>query len=906
MADLTQALFRIDPTEGLLQYVQAVKPYHSKVLDVFVEYIYTEPLAVTMQERLQLAIGLEEPVYPITYSCGYGFVWNPYSEAEPADLPQASIVSAQGELAIVATPTPSSSVLALASDLSNYVFPVGAPVTFTTTGTFPTASTPIAQGVTYYVLSATLSTLTVSDVPAGAPITFTSTGTGTLRVTQTNLPYNSFLVSMASPTQFDCVVSNLVTNQLTIATPYIVVGVTPALKRWVVTGNMDSELGAGITLPAPGDIFYVSGNTDPSANIKYTIATVLQNTPVAGQTTVTTVEPVSLVATPTGRVYVPNTVDSVPYLAAGTAIELTSTGTYPVPVTPSTTYYFNPTPTPGVFNLGKTRYPQNYSDIVNVTAVGNGVMKVFRTEPFVPGEMVTVTGTFNGENDGNYLINTITPEGANFRLHVLQHVPQMTPVGSLSDGFMIYTGSFGDPYCAVASSPDLFTSAFFSERIEFEFGPMPVQPYLLDTFSGIGTLNGHTTDSGHTWGVLQDLTDTLDELILDGDGNLTTADVAIWASSDWAIPGPTFFVEVELYVDPIETPNSPPSVTTYFRVFAKEAGITFFGPYVDIRPDDSGTIWVDVFDGVTATPTPSASIDTGVNTGNKVKVKLDVINDNQIEVRVNGTLVYTSGVVVWPALSFVGVNFTNPSGDVSRFRLDRILANGAIVVAPPVGTPTTIFLDTFTGVAAPLNGHVPDLGGTAWVSPVFNLACNLTGTGSVVNGTAGSGGDGRSTITGGKTTVLAEIGFFVEIEVPYLEPIVAGANAPNQSCAVVYDFGLGGEDTLTYVAFITNNLSSGVSTPNTQQIQFIVPGVGIQYHTLSTGSSLPGAHKARLDLYFDGSWDLLWNDALVLSGTGYVSGLAGAVSNDLTVMPNINPPAGGDLPIDRVAFGTLA
>jgi hypothetical protein len=905
MADLTKALFRIDPTEGLLQYVQAVKPYHSKVLDVFVEYVYTEPLYVTMQERMMMTVGLEELVYPIMYSCGYGYVWNPYSEAEPADLPQATIVSAQGELSIIATPTIASSILALTADLSNYVFPVNAPVTFTTTGTFPTASVPIVQGQTYYVLSATLSTLVVSATVAGAPITFTSVGTGTFRVTQINLPYNSFLVTMPVVPQYDCIVTNLSSNQFTLATPYTVISVNPSLKQWNVTGDMHSNLSGSTILPAPGDTVYISGNTDPSANGKYTIATVNAfGVPTAGQTRFTTVEPVSLVATGTGRVYVPNDVDSVPYLAAGTAVEFSSTGAFPVPINGTTTYFFNPTPTPGVFNLGNVRYPQQFSDIVNLTAVGTGVMKIFRGEPFVPGEMVTVTGTFNGENNGDYLINTITPEGSNFRLYVLQHVRQMTPAGFVSDGSMVYTGSYGDPYCAVASSPDLFTSAFFSERIEFDFGPMPVQPYLLDTFSGIGTLSGHSTDSGHTWSVLQDLTDTLDELIRDGNGNLVTSDVNIWAASNWTIPGPNFFVEVELFV------KEKPAGSPYFRVFVKEAAASpFYGPYIDIYPNVNGNIFIDARNGDLTNA--GLVVDTGIPVNTKIKVKLRISTGNTLAAYVNGNLVYTSGTITWPVLTRAGFNFTVPAGDPTQFVLDRIL--GVTTVAlPPSLAPTIRFEDTFTGSAGTVNGHVPDIGGLAWISPIVNLAGTLTGSGLVVNSVPGNGADGNSTLVGGRTQVLAASGYFIEIAVQSIPTIPSGANATlltTQACSIFLDFGLGSEDSMGYLSFNSYGVSSGIGPPNTQTIDFVIPGVGFVNQIISTGTSLPGTHVARLEVQFDGNWRLYWNAALVNSGNTFVSNIGAAVNNNLTVNFFIGTAAFAPHDLvytDRITYGTLA
>lgn len=659
MADLNQALFRIDPTEGLLQYVQTIKPYHSKVLDVFVEYIYSEPCSISMKERLQLEVGLQEFTTPVVYTCGYGYVWSPFDPLAP-DFPTGTVVSATGEFSVVATPTVSSSTLTLTPDITNYIFPVGAPVTFLTSGAFPSASVPIAQGRTYYVLTSTLTTLTVSATVGGTPIIFTTAGTGTLRVRQTNLPYNSFLVSMAAAPQHDVVVSNLTTNQLVVATPFNVASVTPSLNRWRVTGDMTiAPYNA-----APGDTIYVRSNTDPSSNVAHTIASVSF---AAGQTTIIVNESVSLTATATGTVNLPVAADDAPYIQPGTAVKLASTGTFPVPTSGTGTYYFHPSSTPGVFNLASVRYPVRADQIVNLTALNTGQLRMFRAEPFTPGMYVGVTGSFNAENDRSYIINSITPEGSNFRIHVLDAVQQTTPVGTTPDGTMAFLGDYGSPYCAPASTPDLFIASYFSEDIDFQFGPMPVQPYLYDTFSGTGTLSGYTCDSGHQWNIIQ-MVDSLTELVRNGDGQLVTSDTDIWASSNWAIPGGTYYVEAELYVK-----EKPVSSSPYFRLFVKEAGVNFFGPYVDIRPDASGNIFVDARDGNLANA--GLVVDTGIAVNRMIKVRLRVISNNQLQVLVNGVVVYTSGVIAWPTLTQAGFNFTVPAGDASQFLLNKVLGN---------------------------------------------------------------------------------------------------------------------------------------------------------------------------------------------------------------------------------------
>jgi hypothetical protein len=56
MTNLSQTLFRVDPTEGFVQYVNTVKPYHSKILDVLIEYVHTETLTAHFQESIEFTL----------------------------------------------------------------------------------------------------------------------------------------------------------------------------------------------------------------------------------------------------------------------------------------------------------------------------------------------------------------------------------------------------------------------------------------------------------------------------------------------------------------------------------------------------------------------------------------------------------------------------------------------------------------------------------------------------------------------------------------------------------------------------------------------------------------------------------------------------------------------------------
>lgn len=74
---LTNALFRTDPTQGFIDYVQTVKPYHSKILEALVEYIWTEPINVTVCDRLNWDMVFSRPRVPTVYDCGFGVMWDP-------------------------------------------------------------------------------------------------------------------------------------------------------------------------------------------------------------------------------------------------------------------------------------------------------------------------------------------------------------------------------------------------------------------------------------------------------------------------------------------------------------------------------------------------------------------------------------------------------------------------------------------------------------------------------------------------------------------------------------------------------------------------------------------------------------------------------------------------------------
>jgi hypothetical protein len=58
---LINSLFKIDAAEGFVRYTNAVKPYHSKILDILIEYVYKEDIRVKVREDWKIDIGTYDP-----------------------------------------------------------------------------------------------------------------------------------------------------------------------------------------------------------------------------------------------------------------------------------------------------------------------------------------------------------------------------------------------------------------------------------------------------------------------------------------------------------------------------------------------------------------------------------------------------------------------------------------------------------------------------------------------------------------------------------------------------------------------------------------------------------------------------------------------------------------------------
>ena len=89
---------QLDPTDGLIDFVQAVKPYHTKILEISIEHFATDEIRCQVGDNAHLTItfmDVAEEDRHVEYTCGYGLVWNAYGNETPSELPFANLVEAK-------------------------------------------------------------------------------------------------------------------------------------------------------------------------------------------------------------------------------------------------------------------------------------------------------------------------------------------------------------------------------------------------------------------------------------------------------------------------------------------------------------------------------------------------------------------------------------------------------------------------------------------------------------------------------------------------------------------------------------------------------------------------------------------------------------------------------------------
>lgn len=189
VSNVTPNLFRIDPTEAFVQYVQTIKPYHTKILETLVEYVYTEDVNVTIDENLQISTTFITPPIPPTYTCDWGNVWGAFDpEAERIIGADTNTNSFLIEIPPIVSQDFTVSNLASGQCTVDGIITLqwksGTPVEVSSTGTLPQGLLP---NTTYYFIpSETIGVFNLALTPRPQHRTdyvfITDQGSGTLSV----------------------------------------------------------------------------------------------------------------------------------------------------------------------------------------------------------------------------------------------------------------------------------------------------------------------------------------------------------------------------------------------------------------------------------------------------------------------------------------------------------------------------------------------------------------------------------------------------------------------------------------------------------------------------------------------------------------------------------------------------
>jgi hypothetical protein len=562
MTTLRDALFRIEPTRGLVSYTEDVKPYHTKIMDVLIEYVYEERIDVTIQEKWKWEIHWDErwdsnrdadwlaarKPETVTYSCGYGIVWDNVSTVDSNPVTTIVDISPAHHIITSATDTSFNVAGKALNDFANGT-------QFSVSGLIGPSGPIAKQTFTVQGTPQYMNGRTVIPVASTPTITDVSQATAHARVDLLDdyfTPANSFLVSTALPNTYSYVVNNRDANQMSLADRITIVGVNPAAHTWTISGNRvaDIDVGASVYVTSNGvnsnGTYTVSavttsgGNTVitvvepiftsavPSGFLAYAIKpvdeynitsintstrqitvagnhttyvfpnqrltingnaggadgnyTVASVALVSGNTVYTVKNTITTTSTNTGKVFI----ERLPGWTSGTRIKLSGTGVQPAPLATAGEYYFVPTPTPGVFNLGYTRYPQQYSDIVDVTSIGVGDIKISRGELYQPGTAIVVDNTYSPTTRGTYYVRRTVTEGIYTRVFVMQSIHAAHGGTAAVAGNIFSKGNgYSEPaYCPLAKASGLYTDTYVHEHLQFT-----VEVFKRDAISAVAVEN---------------------------------------------------------------------------------------------------------------------------------------------------------------------------------------------------------------------------------------------------------------------------------------------------------------------------------------------------------------------------------------------------------------------------------
>jgi hypothetical protein len=458
------ALQKIDPTEGLVSYVQTVKPYHSKVLDISIDYVYTETVAGTITETF--TADSEYTLVPVqtVLNCGYGHIWDTTAAYSTSTVNK--IITATGIRSIVvATSTVSTELTVLTSN--DFQPTVGQVVTIQPITSLPTSTPQIVPGLLFTVLSASSGVIEVAAEGTTTPVTFAGEANQQFRLVLQQTQTNSFLVTSSPGSPMQCFAVDATSNVFAFGTPYPIVSVDSTNNAWIIGDNISSLLSANSPL-------YINTPVEPTFSKQYTVTSVFFD---GVNTYVSVQEPVFLV--PTGSYGIVLASDSnLPWWLPGVTVTLQSTGTLPSPLSSSQSYYFAPTETRGFFNLATVRYPSALSQYVDITSVGTGILSITRQDTYLPGDVIQVSGTAYSRNNGTYTVREVVQQSPTTTLlYTVEPILQTTPPTLTSDGVVETTilGYSQNRYCIPVQSGPLDLNGYVVETLMIDIDLQPFE-----------------------------------------------------------------------------------------------------------------------------------------------------------------------------------------------------------------------------------------------------------------------------------------------------------------------------------------------------------------------------------------------------------------------------------------------
>lgn len=472
---------KVDPTQSFVDYVNHVKPFHTKILEVDVTLLCNDSVDVVLYEDFKNNITLLTPDRELIRTCGWGIEWDSIKTIE--EYPTVNIKQSVGDVYINCSLSTTVSDITLNND-TFYIPVIGDEIVFFSTGALPTTvDGSIIPGVGYFITSVSSNLIQVSDEVNGNPIVFTDVGTGTISIMPMSLEYNSFLVNEETFNNYDFIVSSTKTNECTFVDSYNVTSFNSPSKQWTVAEDLVSNNKIVV-----GGELYIHGDTGYGVNKKYTInsfnltnahTVITVNETISSRTVGDGVLSIVVFDNITNNIpspklgdYSVDTLDDaksywpIPSWASGNKVRITNVGgDMPIPLSDIDEYFYIPTTRVGKFVLSKKRYPKKYEDIVDISTLGYGIFHIHRSENFYPGASIKVEGSFGA--DRVYYVRDVKKEGSDVRIGVIQKIAKSTPDNYTTDGTMkiVSTGWDYPDYCPLSQASELYVDGYVSETL---------------------------------------------------------------------------------------------------------------------------------------------------------------------------------------------------------------------------------------------------------------------------------------------------------------------------------------------------------------------------------------------------------------------------------------------------------